>query len=103
MEECDIAVVGAGVAGLAAAVALRQVNPRWRIKVMDSRPAPAGKYGGACRLQPNGLKAAAAISAPLASACVRLGLREKVRGSGAHETSDAEPPCSPVCRAEAAV
>ncbi|KAL6749175.1 hypothetical protein V8C86DRAFT_1052312 [Haematococcus lacustris] len=77
MEEVDVAIVGGGVAGLAAAVALNQVQPDLRIKVMESRPSPLGKYGGFVKLQPNGLKAAAAISPALAAAMTAQSLPEK--------------------------
>lgn len=45
--QVDVAIVGGGVAGLAAAVALRRVNPSLKIKVLETRSAPSTKYGGA--------------------------------------------------------
>ena len=60
--ELDVVLIGGGIAGLATAVALHTLNPAWRLKVFEKRPAPRDKYGGSCRLEPNGLNAAEAIS-----------------------------------------
>lgn len=43
-ETCDLAVVGAGPAGLAAAVAAARAAPDRRVVVLDERPAPGGQY-----------------------------------------------------------
>ncbi|KAG2500913.1 hypothetical protein HYH03_001672, partial [Edaphochlamys debaryana] len=78
--DLDVAVVGAGVTGLATALALKRVHPRMRVKVFDRRPAPAGpdrKYGAYCRLEPNGLRAAAAIDPRLRRAILRQGLKAR--------------------------
>jgi predicted Rossmann fold flavoprotein len=47
---CDVAVVGAGAAGLATAIFARRDNPRLRIAVLDGSPRPGAKIlvsGGA--------------------------------------------------------
>ncbi|EFJ50827.1 hypothetical protein VOLCADRAFT_88147 [Volvox carteri f. nagariensis] len=78
--EVDVAVVGAGVTGLATALALRRVYPRLRIKVFDrrsARPEGSRKYGSYCRLEPNGLRAAAAIDPRLRTAILQHGLRAR--------------------------
>lgn len=92
-ESVDVAIIGSGVAGLAAARALlkvrtlatlvlcvrcpefqghhtnscyppTQVDPSMKLKLFERRPPPetqATAVGGFVRLEPNGLKAAAAI------------------------------------------
>ncbi|PNH11296.1 hypothetical protein TSOC_001916, partial [Tetrabaena socialis] len=75
--DLDVAVVGAGITGLASALALKRVHPRLRVRVFDRRPAPADphrKYGAYCRLEPNGLRAAAAIHPRLRQLILRHGL-----------------------------
>ncbi|KXZ55878.1 hypothetical protein GPECTOR_2g1429 [Gonium pectorale] len=78
--ELEVAVLGAGITGLATALALKRVHPRLRVKVFDRRPPPSGpdrKYGSYCRLEPNGLRAAAAIDPRLRSLILRHGLRAR--------------------------
>jgi 2-polyprenyl-6-methoxyphenol hydroxylase-like FAD-dependent oxidoreductase len=80
VQHVDIAIVGAGLAGLASAAALHKVRPDAAIKVYERRPRPAADAplsngtgstyisgGGGVRLETNGLRAAASISASLAS------------------------------------
>lgn len=120
-ERVDIAIVGAGLAGLSTAVACHKVRPDARIKVYDRRKAPAGyasppedttqnttaataepaavgddqagAVGGGVRLEMNGLKACAAISRDLAGRVVNV----CEQGAAARHTRCAlsEPAASP--------
>lgn len=114
-ERVDIAIVGAGLAGLSTAVACHKVRPDAIIKVYERRKAPAGyarppgdtpqnttaaasveddeavAVGGGVRLEMNGLKACAAISRDLAGRVVSEGLyASKVL---LHDTQGALRPC----------
>jgi 2-polyprenyl-6-methoxyphenol hydroxylase-like FAD-dependent oxidoreductase len=90
-QRVDIAIVGAGLAGLSTAVACLKVRPDARIKVYERRKAPewlasspsaaaaaaddeAVAVGGGVRLEMNGLNACAAISGDLAGRVVSEGL-----------------------------
>jgi 2-polyprenyl-6-methoxyphenol hydroxylase-like FAD-dependent oxidoreductase len=76
--ECDVAIVGGSISGLAAALALKQVLPTLSVKVFDrsseallsSGPAK----GGPSRIEPNGLKAAAAIDRKLHGTMLEKGM-----------------------------
>src|SRR4051794_25700036 len=53
-HECDVAIVGAGAAGLAAAIFARQLNPSCRITLLDGARRPGAKIlisgGGRCNV-----------------------------------------------------
>ncbi|MEO8522684.1 MAG: NAD(P)/FAD-dependent oxidoreductase, partial [Acidobacteriota bacterium] len=42
-SDCDVAIVGAGAAGLAAAAFLRRLNPALRVTLLDGAARPGAK------------------------------------------------------------
>ena len=45
-RDCDIAIVGAGIVGLATALALSEAHPRRRLVMLDKEPRLAGHQTG---------------------------------------------------------
>ncbi|GBF99726.1 hypothetical protein Rsub_12439 [Raphidocelis subcapitata] len=72
-QAVDVLIIGAGLTGLASAAALAAAVPRLRVAVLEARPPPneAAYIGGACRVQANGLAAAAAIDPRLRDALLQ--------------------------------